>query len=181
MNSTEGDGGRKTDDEPGSAEHRPDPAFRTALSYIDLSRRYYDAHGFDVPYRWATNFDAPFTAPTKPPNKANVALVTTSFPVVDGKRSPKSVYAAPSRPPPVEMFTADLSWHKAATHTDDVESFLPLQALSEAADEGRVGRANRRFFGVPTRYSQRLTSADAEQIGRWCRRDAVDLVLLIPL
>lgn len=166
---------------PGQQNHDPDPAFRTALSYIDLSRRYYAAHGYDTPYRWATNFDAPFTAPTTPTARANVALVTTSFPVADGKRGRKSVYAAPSDPPPAEMFTADLSWHKEATHTNDVESFLPLRALSNAGAEGRIGNANHRFFGVPTRYSQRLTMADAEQIGIWCQEDDVDLVLLIPL
>ena len=161
--------------------HEPDPAFRLSLSYIDLSRRYYAAHGYDNPYRWATNFDAPFAAPTVPTAQANVALITTSFPVVSGERAPKSVYAAPSNPPPIEMFTADLSWHKAATHTDDVESFLPLRALSDAGVDGRIGNANHRFFGVPTRYSQRVTITDAEQIGIWCQEDDVDLVLLIPL
>lgn len=178
VNSTEHDRADGPDD---PVDRHPDPAFRTTLSYIDLSRRYYAAHGYDVPYRWATNFDAPFTELTTSTSNANVAVVTTSFPVVDGKRGANTVYAAPSHPRPTEMFTADRSWHKEATHTEDVESFLPLRALSDAAADGRIGKVNHRFFGVPTRYSQRLAMADAEQIGIWCREDDVDLVLLVPL
>lgn len=164
-----------------TAHHQPDPAYRTTLSYVDLSRRFYAAQGYEVPYRWATNFDAPFTVPTVPPAEANVALVTTSFPVADGEQPPKSVYAAPTQPSPAAMYTADVFWHKTATHTDDVESFLPLGALAAASADGTIGRVNERFYGVPTSYSQRRTVADAKQIEVWCREDKVDLVLLVPI
>jgi D-proline reductase (dithiol) PrdB len=79
------------------------------------------------------------------------------------------------------MFTNDLSWDKQATHTDDSESFLPLQALQQLADNGTIGSLNHRFFGVPTEYSQRKTGLDADQIGEWCAEDGVDIALLVPL
>jgi hypothetical protein len=80
------------------------------------------------------------------------------------------------------MFTADLSWDKDATHTDDVETFLPLNRLAEYAVAGRIGSASPRFYGVPTDYSQGRTSLrDAPQILAWCREDGVDAILLSAL
>jgi hypothetical protein len=80
------------------------------------------------------------------------------------------------------MFTADLFWDKVATHTDDVNSFLPLNRLSECAASGRIGSVSPRFYGVPTDYSQGKTSMrDAPQILDWCREDGVDAILLSAL
>ena len=35
--------------------------YRSFLSYIDLSREYYAAHGYSKPYKWISNQNAPFT------------------------------------------------------------------------------------------------------------------------
>jgi hypothetical protein len=79
------------------------------------------------------------------------------------------------------MFTDDLSWDKQATHTDDPESFLPINTLTALAEDGKIGQLNHRFFGVPTEYSQRRTGLDAATIGEWCAEDQVDVALLVPL
>ncbi len=79
------------------------------------------------------------------------------------------------------MYTNHLSWHKEATNTDDVETFLPLGRLSEFVARGRLGSLSSRFYGVPTNYSQRETREDALTIAQWCQQDEVDLVLLVPL
>ncbi len=175
------------------------PAHRTFVSYIDKSREFYQAHGYDKPYRWASNATAPFAKLQKPLSEARVGVVTTTFfhrdsdpqanDATDGSSSnsdagsfqPKTAYAAASSPPPSRMFTDDLSWHKDATHTDDVESFLPLIRLQEYADAGTIGGLSPRFYGVPTEYSQRKTEADAARVVDWCQADAVDVVLLVPL
>ncbi len=160
---------------------------RNHVSYIDKSREFYAAHGYDEPYRWATNTSAPFTPLTKPLSACTVGLVTTSGIHADDKPAdaapplPKRSYTWPTTPPPKRMFTADLSWDKQATHTDDVETFLPIQRLRELEADGRIGRLADRFYGVPTEYSQRRTGLDCERIERWCREDDVDVVLLIPL
>lgn len=88
----------------------------------------------------------------------------------------------PATPTPTRLFTADLFWDKAATHTDDVESFLPLKRLAEYAAAGRIASVSARFYGVPTEYSQGKTSSrDAPKILEWCREDGVDAVLLSAL
>lgn len=165
-----------------------DPAFRRFVSYIDKSREFYQASGYDRPYRWASNEETPFTALSKPMSESRVGIVTTSFPhrenvALEPGDPPlsKDAYVAPSSPVPERMFTDDLSWHKEATHTDDVESFLPLGLLTETEGSGRIGAASPRFYGVPTEYSQRKTGIDAKTIEQWCREDALDVVLLIPL
>ena len=84
--------------------------------------------------------------------------------------------------PPERLFTDDLAWDKEATHTRDVESFLPIRSLRALADQGRIGSAAPRFHGVPTDYSQRRTiEQDAPGILARCREDAVDAALLVPL
>ena len=159
---------------------------RSHVSYIDKSREYYQAQGFEQAYRWAAFDQVPFTRPSKPVSECNVAVVTTSFlhhhdshfgaPATD-----KVAYHHPVADVPDRMFTDDLSWDKQATHTDDTESFLPLSSLQALADDGVIGSLNDRFFGVPTEYSQRRTGLDADQVAEWCEHDGVDIALLVPL
>lgn len=152
-------------------------AHRRALSYIDRSRDFYAAHGYERPYQWAVHDTTPLQPLTKALSEAVVGVVTTAFP--HGKTRPKQAMAVPSNPTPDSLFTADLSWHKEATHTDDVDTFLPLAALDRAA--GRIGGVSDRFYCVPTSYSQRLTNDDATKVEAWCREDGVDVVVLVPL
>ncbi len=160
---------------------------RSFVSYIDASREYYSAHGYPQPYMWAWHDDVPFTPLQKPLSACRAGFVTTA-----GQADPESVrqrqqkvrplYAAASSPAPARMFTADLAWDKVATHTDDVDSFLPLNRLTEYAAAGRIGSVSPRFYGIPTDYSQgKTTQRDAPQILAWCREDKVDAVLLSAL
>lgn len=156
------------------------------MSYIDKSREYYEAHGYEQPYRWAAFEDVPFAPLRVPLGDANVAVVTTSFlhhhdSEFGAPATGKQVYAHAVGDAPSRMFTDDLSWDKQETHTDDTESFLPLGSLARLRDQGRIGRLNDRFFGVPTEYSQRKTGLDAEQIAAWCAEDGVDVAVLVPL
>lgn len=159
---------------------------RSYVSYIDKSREYYAAHGYEVPYQWAAFDDVPFTKLAKPLAHSNVAVVTTTFLHAEDAPGnippvPKKVYQHPVAEMPGRMFTEDLSWDKDATHTNDTESYLPLARLDELVESGRIGQLNHRFFGVPTEYSQRKTGLDADTIGEWCREDDVDVVILVPL
>lgn len=159
---------------------------RSFVSYIDKSREYYEAHGYEQAYRWAAFDNVPFASLAKPLSESNVAVVTTSFlhhhdSQFGAPATGKQVYAHPVAELPAAMFTDDLSWDKGETHTNDTESFLPLSALDALVDEGRIGSLNHRFFGVPTEYSQRKTGLDADQIGEWCAEDGVDIALLVPL
>ena len=160
---------------------------RSFVSYIDRSREYYAAHGYTRPYEWPHYQDVPFTPLKKPLTKCRVGLVTTAGkPKPPGDflelLTPRDLYAEPANPPPQRLFTDDLSWDKKATHTDDVDSFMPVNRLSEYAAAGRIGSASNRFYGVTTDYSQsRILERYAPQILTWCREDGVDAVIMSAL
>ena len=161
---------------------------RTAVSYIDRTREYYAALGYDQPYAYAHHTQAPFSALGKPLSECRVALVTTASPWHDDPAlrprpfERKGVWAGASDPPPERLFTDNLAWDKESTHTRDVESFLPLRRLQAAAARGRIGRVGPRFYGVPTEYSQKRTlNEDAPAVLALCREDAVDVALLAAL
>ena len=160
---------------------------RSYVSYIDKSREYYEASGYDQPYRWAAFNEAPFTPLTKPLAECNVAVITTTYlhhhdsahgaPATD-----KVVYHHPVVDRPARMFTDDLSWDKDATHTDDLGSFLPIAQLQAAAAVGRIRSISPRIYGVPTDYSQRRTrELDAPALLDLIREDDVDALILVPL
>ena len=162
-----------------------DPAYRSFVSYIDKSREFYGAHGYDKPYAWAYHSDAPaFTQLPGPLSTLTVGLVTTAFPVGSPgePRRAKAPYAAPVDPAPQQLFTDDLSWDKQATHTNDPESYLPIARMTEAVQAGRIGRLSPRYYGVPTDYSQRRTvEQDAPALADMIRVDGVDVAVLVPL
>jgi hypothetical protein len=158
-----------------------DRAHRIFVSYIDKSREYYLARGYANPYRWAHYEDAPLALLTKPLGECRVGLVTTST-LNEEAAKLNGVYAASTDPAPVAMYTDHRSWDKKATHTRDVESFLPLRRVSEFAAEGRIESLSPRFYGAPTQFSQRLTIEEhAPAILELCRADRVDVALLVPL
>jgi hypothetical protein len=166
----------------------PGITHRSFVSYIDRTRDYYGAQGYARPYAWARHTSAPFAPLPKPLAECRVGVITTASPwreekPVDGVlRGAKQVWSGPSAPPPERLYTDDLAWDKQATHTRDVESFLPLARLEELAAEGRIGSLAARFHGVPTDYSQRRTTEqDAPEILARCREDGVDVALLVPL
>lgn len=176
---------------PGEA-YVSDPAYRRFVSYIDKSREFYAAQGYERPYRWARHDDAPFTALAKPLAECCVGVVTTAMliegwgpgdPIPDPETLPvPSTYAAPANPPPARLYTWHRSWDKVATHTEDLDTFFPIHRLQELAAAGRVGAVSPRFYGAPTEYSQRRTrEIDAPEILRLMREDGVDAAVLVPL
>lgn len=161
--------------------------YRSFVSYIDCSRNYYAAQGYDKPYAWTHYDEVPFAPPAKPLSQCRVGLVTTA-----GLPKPtdpmaamlyrREMYAQPAWPPPASLYTDDLFWDKKATHTRDVDSFLPLTCLASYAASGRIGSASPRFYGVLTDYSQgRTIERYSPQILKWCREDGVDAVILLAL
>jgi hypothetical protein len=160
-------------------------AYRTFVSYMDRSREYYAAQGYTQPYTWAHYQDVSFASFQKPLSTARVGLVTTAGrkeSIGSDRLLPRELYANAADPVPARLFTKHLFWDKKATHTDDIDSFLPLRRLAEYAAEGRIGSVSPRFYGVPTDYSQNRTiNQDAPQILKWCREDEVDVVLLSAL
>ena len=153
---------------------------RTHVSYIDKSREYYRASGYDRAYRWAHHEDVPFSSLAKPLAQSRLGVVTTADKAPSSAPRATKLFAAPNAEGG-QLFT-EKSWDREATHTRDAETYLPLTRLAEHVAAGRLGSRSPRFYGVPTDYSQRLTvEHDAPQIETWMREDGVDLALLVPL
>ncbi len=160
-------------------------AYRSFVSYIDRSREYYAAQGYTQPYTWPRFTEVPFSPLSKPLSQCRLGLVTTAArkkTSAPDQILPRELYAMAADPPPQRMYTDHLFWDKQATHTDDLDTFLPLHRLAEYARAGRIASVSPRFYGVPTDYSQnRPLRQDAPQILSWCREDGVDAVLLTAL
>jgi hypothetical protein len=155
------------------------------LSYIDLSREYYAAHGYSKPYAWISFQDVPFTKLEKPLSQCKVALVTTTdlekLPgeSVQERHLSRKVYAHPVDDAPEHFYTQDLQWDQESTHTNDNDSFMPLNRLAECAASGIIGSVSPRFYGVMTDYSQGKTlKKSAPQVLEFCKEDGVDAIIL---
>ena len=163
---------------------------RIAVSYIDKSRNFYSAQGYEKPYRWASNLDTPFIELKKPLSECRVGLVTTatipkpgvSLEYDPGLLKTTDLFSAPSDPTPDALYTMDRSWDKEATHTLDLGSFFPLDHLKSFVEEEVIESVSPRFYGVPTDYSQSRTSKKyAPEIHKQMQEDKVDIALLVPL
>ena len=159
--------------------------FRTFISYMDLSREYYAAYGYTKPYKWMHHAHVPFTRLEKPLAECRVGLMTTT----DLEKLPgenkmerhllRKVYAHAVEDAPEHFYTQDLQWDQETTHTDDNESFMPLNRLAEKAAAGKIGSASPRFYGAMTDYSQGKTSQkSAPKILQYCQEDGVDALIL---
>ena len=100
------------------------------VGYMERTRRYYRALGYNNDYVWAHHEDAPFTRLSKPLSECTVALITTAGPPDlsnRDERNRKHVWSGDVDSLPA-TFDTDLAWDKEATHTDDRETFLPIDA-----------------------------------------------------
>lgn len=152
------------------------------VPYIRRSHEYYEAQGFERRYDYA-HFDAvPFAEPAKPLNRCTVGLVTTASTYARVPLEPRKVDSGCTTPPPATLHTSDLSWDKQATHTDDLNTFCPIEPLQTLVAEGVIGALAPRFHCAPTEYSHRMTlEKDAPELHRRLLEDGADVALLVPL
>ena len=162
------------------------------IRYIDRSRAYYLALGYDNPYRWAQNASVPFSPLRKPLGECRVALLTTAAPFQPGAgdQGPwapynatakfPEVYTLPLEPAP-DLRISHVGYDRKHTSAEDSNTYFPRQQMQEAVTAGRVGAVNARFIGVPTLRSQRLTvERDAPRALALLREDGVDAAILVP-
>ena len=154
------------------------------IRYMERTRLYYEAQGFERAYQWAHYDDIPFTHPGKPLNESRVAILTTAISDEDVETPMvgRTAHSYPLSQVPANFFTGDLSWDKETTHTDDRGAYFPLEPLERLVEEGRIGALAPRYHFVPTEYSQRHTlEQDAPQVRDACLEDEVDIAILVPL
>ncbi len=165
--------------------------FDVPVAYMQRTRQWYLALGYDNPYRWAHYIDVPFAPLGKPLPEAVVGLITTAAPFDPdkGDQGPGAEYNA--RAKFYEVYSGDATLdhdvriaHVAIDrqHTDmtDSGSWFPLPLLRTFADQGMIGALAPRFHGAPTNRSQRHTlTVDCPEILKRCREDGVDAMVLV--
>ena len=152
------------------------------IGYMERTRRYYEAQGFEKAYAWARFDDIPLTPLTKPVSHSTLVLITTMALYDRDASEVRHVASGSTLEPPARLYGDDLSWDRTATHLQDRESYFPINALHELVRQGRIGALAERFHCAPTEYSQRRTrEADAPEILERCREDGADIALLVPL
>ena len=155
------------------------------VGYMERTRLYYHALGYNEDYTWAQYDDVPFARLSKPLSTARIALITTALPLDladDNAMGGKQLWSRAVADVDPELSTAHVAWDRESTHTRDRESFLPINRIGDLAKDGVVGGLTNRVHGVPTRYSQRKTiEEDSPEILRRVQEDDADAVLLTPL
>jgi len=158
------------------------------VRYIDKTREYYRAEGYERAYQWA-HFETipftPFTALGKALAHCRVGLVSSAEvmrrdvePLADDPR--RLVYALPADLPSERFLSRKAAYDRYATTLEDVDAFLPLTPLQQLTAEGVIGGVAARFQVIFSEYSQRKTlSVDAPEILRQMREDEVDVALLV--
>jgi len=162
------------------------------IPYMARTRAYYQALGYDEPYRWAHFADVPFAPLRKPLKECRIGLVTTAalYDPARGDQGPGAAYNAGAKfhrayahsiesNPDVRI--SHVTYDRTHTTAEDPNSWFPLAQLKRAAAEGRIGRVAPRFYGAPTTRSQRSTlEQDAPDILAFLRADKVDAAVLVP-
>jgi len=148
-------------------------ASSTPIPYMQRTREYYRAIGYDTPYRWAHNTSAPFQPLKKPLAQSRVALITTAakFDPSKGDQGPGAPYNGSAK------FFSVYDGDSAKDHDLRISHI----AYDSKAAEGLIGSLAPRFFGAPTNRSHRVTmETDAPEILARCRADDVDAAVLVP-
>ena len=161
------------------------------VRYMQRTRDWYLALGFDNPYVWAHNIEVPFTPMDTALEDATVALVTTAAPYQPdkGPQGPGAPYNSAAKF--YEVYTGDVrrdhdlrvshvAIDRVHTSMEDPNCWFPLPAM-RAAEGRRFGRLAPRFVGVPTNRSQRHTiDRDAPEVLRILQEDGARAAVLVP-
>ena len=152
------------------------------IAYMERTRHYYRALGYDEDYIWAGDFDdVPFAKLSKPLAQTRIALITTAGPEDLSNRNSsgrKQVWSGDCAAA-ADRFDVDLAWDRDATHMDDRETFLPVNAAAGLAQDGLFAGLTEHFHGVPTEYSHRKTlEQDAPEILRRIQEEQAAAALL---
>jgi D-proline reductase (dithiol) PrdB len=165
--------------------------YDTPIPYMQRTRDYYQLLGFS-PYRWAHFVEVPFTPLTKPLGRTRVALITTAAPFQPGvgDQGPGAPYNAAAKFYQVYSMSTEsvpdlrishVGYDRLHTTAADLNTYLPLAQMKDAAAAGRFGSLAPRLHGVPTNRSHRVTiETDTPELLRRCREDGVDAAVLVP-
>src|ERR1051325_3467351 len=136
------------------------------IPYMARTRAYYQAIGYETPYRWAHYTDAPFQPLRKPLPRARVALVTTAAPFdpAKGDQGPGAKYNGGAKfysvydgdiTKPHDLRISHIAYDRIHTSAEDSGTWFPLPQLKRLAAAGRGGEVAPRFFRAAPHRSHR--------------------------
>ena len=162
------------------------------IAYMERTRAWYLALGYDNPYQWAHHDNVPFIRLRRPLSQSTVALVTTAAPyradlpgqgpddAYNGEAKFFSVWSKPVSPAP-DVRISHIAYDRKHTSAKDPDTWFPLKRLKEAAAQGRIGALSARVHGFPTNRSQRTNmETDAPALLAALREDVADAAVLVP-
>jgi D-proline reductase (dithiol) PrdB len=161
------------------------------IAYLQRTRDWYLALGYDNPYLYAHFDEVPFAALKKPLAQSVVTLVTTAAPYQPDKglQGPGAPYNAAAKffapytgdtAQDHDLRIAHVAIDRKHTSMADSNSWFPLPLMRSLVQDGRF-RLAARFHGAPTNRSQRHTvEVDIPQIVQRCKEDGVDAAVLVP-
>lgn len=168
------------------------PPHDTFVPYMLRTRTYYQALGYERPYRWAQYADVPFAPVKKPLADCRVALITTAAPYQPdkGDQGPGApynsaakfyrVYALPLDPDP-DLRISHVGIDRANTTAVDSQTWLPLRQLKRLESEGRIKSLAPNVYGAPTNRSQKTTvEQDCPDMLERVRANGADVAILLP-
>jgi len=167
------------------------PEIDQPIRYMERTRAWYLALGYDNPYRWAHYLDVPFAPLTAPLSKAVVTLITTASPYDPNKgdQGPGAAYNAQAKFYEVysgstaqdhDLRISHVAIDRKHTAMTDSNSWFPLPLMRQMQAQGLIGKLASRFHGAPTNRSQRHTiEIDCPQILTRCREDGVQAAVLV--
>lgn len=168
------------------------PEYDHAIPYMQRTRSYYLALGYDNPYIWAHYVTVPFQPLSKPLSQSRLGLITTAVPYdpSKGEQGPGAAYNAHAKfYEPYALTTtshpdlriAHVGIDRKHANLAEMECWFPIEAAKRAVSAHRLAQLSDRFYGLPTNRSQRHTlEQDAPQLLEMCRIDGVDIAVLIP-
>src|SRR3954470_17871310 len=109
------------------------------VPYMERTRLYYRALGYDSDYVWAMFADVPFVRLQKPLAEAKIALLTTASPPDRGNVDSfgvRHVWSGLVADPPERPSTDNVAREKEPTHTRHRGSYLPIEVPTELMGEG---------------------------------------------
>ena len=90
------------------------------------------------------------------------------------------MYSIPTASAP-DLRISHVGYDRLHTTAEDINTYLPLARIKEAAAAGRIGSLGARVHGAPTNRSHRVTiETDVPEILSRCREDGVDAAVLVP-
>jgi len=167
------------------------PRHDTFVPYMYRTRTYYQALGYERPYRWAQYVDVPFTPLKKPLSKSRVALISTAAPFQSdkGDQGPGApynssakfykTYSLPLDPEP-DLRISHVGIDRDNTTAEDNRTWLPLSQLKRLASEGRIGSITANLYGAPTNRSHKTTiEQDCPDMLARLKKDGADIAVLL--